>query len=130
MSFKSITARIARKDQHRPTKKRPRREVSKQIDRVVQAELDRNDGVSKQSDLLRRAMSPKPRRLSASDKAEINRAAQEMLGLEIEELEQRAHRLGMRVTARALNQAKNALGWERAGNILAAGKAARGGRPK
>lgn len=75
-------------------------------------------------------MNPKARRLSAADKLAINRAAHQMLVQEIGELEQRAHRLGMLVTARALNQAKNALGWEMAGNVLAAGKAARGSRPK
>lgn len=56
-------------------------------------------------------------------------AKQQLLG-EIEALEQEAHRIDAFVTARALNQAKNALGWEMAGNLLAAGKAARGVRPK
>lgn len=55
-------------------------------------------------------------------------ASQQLLG-EIEALEQEANRLGAFVTARALNQSKNALGWEMAGNVLAAGKAARGIRP-
>lgn len=55
-------------------------------------------------------------------------AGQQLIG-EIEALEQEANRIGALVTARALNQAKNALGWEMAGNILAAGKAARGVRP-
>jgi len=39
--------------------------------------------------------------------------------------EQRAHKLGMHVTAHALNRAKNALGWEIAGDIEQAGRAAR-----
>lgn len=49
---------------------------------------------------------------------------------EVEDLEQRARRLGCHVTGRALNQAKNALGWEVAGDVLAAGKAARGESPR
>lgn len=44
---------------------------------------------------------------------------------EIEACEQRAHKCGMLVTARALNRAKNALGWEIAGDIEQAGKAGR-----
>lgn len=75
-------------------------------------------------------MDAKPRKLSKADKLAINRVAQQMLIQEIEELEQRAGRLELHVTARALNQAKNALGWEMAGNILAAGKASRGQRPR
>lgn len=55
-------------------------------------------------------------------------AAQQLIG-EIESLEREANRIGALVTARALKQAKNALGWEVAGNILAAGKAAKGIRP-
>lgn len=44
-------------------------------------------------------------------------------------LEDQAHRSGLHVTAHALNCAKNALGWEVAGNVEMAGKAARGERP-
>jgi hypothetical protein len=57
-------------------------------------------------------------------------AAEARLSLvqKIQQLEQEAHGSGLLVTARALNQAKNAWGWEVAGNILAAGKAARGER--
>ncbi len=47
---------------------------------------------------------------------------------EIEGLERTAHKLGMTITAHALNNAKNAWGWERAGNKLRAGLAARGER--
>ncbi len=72
----------------------------------------------------------KPRNLTADDKRAINLAAKQGLLAEIEELEQRAHNLGMPVTARGLNSAKNALGWELAGDILAAGKAVRGVRPR
>jgi len=46
----------------------------------------------------------------------------------IEALEQRCHRAGMIVTARGLNNAKNAAGWEAAGNLVRAGKATRGER--
>jgi len=79
---------------------------------------------------LEQIANPKSRRLSRADKLAINRAGQQVLCQEIEELEQRAGRLGMHVTARALNQAKNALGWEMTGDILAAGKASRGQRPR
>lgn len=70
------------------------------------------------------------RRLSKADKVAITRAGQANMAQDIEELEQRTHRLGMIITARALNNAKNALGWEMAGERLAAGKAARGVRPR
>jgi hypothetical protein len=59
-----------------------------------------------------------------------NKLARPNLIQSIEALEQEAHKLGFLVTARALNQAKNAFGWEMAGDILAAGKAARGVRPR
>lgn len=55
-----------------------------------------------------------------------NRATHQMLLQELQEIETRAHRLGLHVTAHALNRAKNALGWEIAGNVEEAGKAARG----
>ena len=42
---------------------------------------------------------------------------------DIQALESRAHRLGVHVSAHALNRAKNALGWEMAGDIDQAGKA-------
>lgn len=71
-------------------------------------------------------MNPKPRKLSAVDKRAINRAAQQNMVQEIQDIETRAHGLGMHVTAHALNRAKNALGWELAGDIVQAGKAARG----
>lgn len=43
---------------------------------------------------------------------------------DIQALESRCHRLGVHVTAHAMNRAKNALGWEMAGDIEQAGKAA------
>jgi hypothetical protein len=61
------------------------------------------------------------------------RSARELqldLVAEIEAAEQRAHHLGLHVTAHALNRAKNALGWEIAGDITRAGMAARDERPK
>lgn len=73
-------------------------------------------------------MNPKPRRLSKADKAAISRAGQLIMIGKIEELEQSAHQLGMHVTGHALNNAKNALGWEIAGNIKVAGLAAKGQR--
>lgn len=50
--------------------------------------------------------------------------------LKIEELEQRAHRMGLHTTAHILNNAKNALGWEMAGDLVAAAAAGRGEREK
>lgn len=43
----------------------------------------------------------------------------------IEAAEHQAHRDGFHVTAHALNRAKNACGWEIAGNVEQAGRAAR-----
>lgn len=43
----------------------------------------------------------------------------------IEAAEQQAHRDGFHVTAHALNRAKNALGWEIAGDVERAWKASR-----
>lgn len=43
----------------------------------------------------------------------------------IEAAERQAHRDGFHVTAHALNRAKNACGWEIAGDVERAGKAAR-----
>jgi hypothetical protein len=46
----------------------------------------------------------------------------------IEAAERQAHRDGFHVTAHALNRAKNACGWEMAGDIEQAGKASRDDR--
>ena len=43
----------------------------------------------------------------------------------LQDLELEAHRLQLTVTAHAINNAKNALGWEMAGNIVLAGKSSR-----
>jgi hypothetical protein len=45
---------------------------------------------------------------------------------ELQRLESLAHAHQLLVTAQAINNAKNACGWERAGNITAAARAARG----
>lgn len=45
---------------------------------------------------------------------------------DIEALEQRAHKLGMTLTAQALNRAKNATGWSLAGDPDKAAAAMRG----
>jgi hypothetical protein len=50
--------------------------------------------------------------------------------LKIEELEHRAHRMGLHATAHALNNAKNCLGWEMAGDVVTAAAAGRGERDK
>jgi len=75
-------------------------------------------------DVLKASVS-KPRRLTAQDKVAINRAAADNLLRDIQDIEDRAHRLGMTVTAHAINRAKNALGWEIAGDVVRAGKASR-----
>lgn len=56
--------------------------------------------------------------------AAATRAAQDVLVHDLQDLESRAHGLGLHVTGHALNRAKNALGWEIAGDISQAGKAA------
>lgn len=47
---------------------------------------------------------------------------------ELQTLETRAHQAGLTVTGHAINNAKNAAGWELAGNVEMAGKASRGER--
>jgi hypothetical protein len=60
--------------------------------------------------------------------AAIIRAERQNLVQDVQEIEDRARALGLHVTAHAINRAKNALGWEIAGNIEQAGKASRGER--
>lgn len=48
---------------------------------------------------------------------------------EVQALETKAHDLGLHVTGHALNRAKNALGWELAGDIEQAGRSALDQRP-
>lgn len=67
----------------------------------------------------------RPRRLSKAGIKDVENAARQQLVAEVQDLESRAHGLGLHVTAHALNRAKNALGWELAGNIEKAGAAAR-----
>ena len=55
-----------------------------------------------------------------------DRKAADQLILDIQALESRAHRLGLHATGHALNSAKNAIGWEMAGEPEKAGMAARG----
>lgn len=43
---------------------------------------------------------------------------------DIQALESRAHRLGLQVAGHTLNRAKNAVGWEMAGDVVQAGLAA------
>lgn len=50
--------------------------------------------------------------------------AARLLVLDIQAMQSRAHRLGLPITARALNNAMNASGWEQAGDFLQAAKAA------
>ncbi|HLL28509.1 MAG TPA: hypothetical protein VKT73_12775 [Xanthobacteraceae bacterium] len=50
------------------------------------------------------------------------------LATKIQAIEHEAHQLGAHVTAHALNRAKNALGYEMAGDTVMAGKAMRGER--
>lgn len=69
-------------------------------------------------------INPKPRKLTKADGEAMNRIAMQNMIQEIQELESRAHGLGIHVTGHALNRAKNALGWEIAGDVEQAGKAA------
>lgn len=62
-------------------------------------------------------------------KSFAKRPASNTLVAAIEAAEQQAHRDGFHVTAHALNRAKNAYGWEAAGDVERAGEAARGQRP-
>lgn len=66
-----------------------------------------------------------PRKLTKRDVVAINRAAATNLLQDVAEIEDRAMRLGFPVTTRALNRAKNALGWEIAGDVIKADKASR-----
>ena len=52
----------------------------------------------------------------------------EKIVAKLQELEQQAHHAGLTVTGLAINNALNACGWEQAGEIVMAGKAARGER--
>lgn len=67
----------------------------------------------------------RPRKAGKRLAADGLRAARNVLVQDLQEVESRAHGLGMHVTARALNRAKNAAGWEIAGNIDEAARAAR-----
>ncbi|HEX5244078.1 MAG TPA: hypothetical protein VFW23_12510 [Tepidisphaeraceae bacterium] len=67
--------------------------------------------------------------MTAEDIVAINRAACDNLLRDLQDIQSRAHRLGMHVTAHALNRAMNALGWEIAGDVEKAGKASRDERP-
>ena len=64
------------------------------------------------------AATGKPRNLTAADERAIQNAARQQFLSELQELEDRAHRLGMTITGHALNKAKNAAGWEIAGKRL------------
>lgn len=75
-------------------------------------------------------MAGKPRSLTKKDHAALTQAALVVLTQDIEELEQRARCLGLTLTARGLNQAKNACGWERTGNSTAAAMALKGETPR
>jgi hypothetical protein len=48
---------------------------------------------------------------------------------QIQALETEAHRIGLHTTGHALNNAKNAGGWEFAGNVEEAARASKGIRP-
>lgn len=57
------------------------------------------------------------------------RIALQALAREIDAIERHCHDLGFTITAAALNNAKNAAGWEASGDLTSAAKAARGERP-
>lgn len=73
-----------------------------------------------------KAATSKPRKASYKLERAALAAARHALLNELQDLEHRAHGLGLHVTAHALNKAKNALGWEMAGDVEKAGEAARG----
>lgn len=75
-------------------------------------------------DVLKAAAATRRRHVTKKLAASVHRAALDVLLQEIQEIEDRAHRLGVHVTGRALNRAKNALGWEIAGETDKAAKAA------
>lgn len=77
---------------------------------------------------MERVINGPRKRLSKADGVAITNSARRQLLSELQEMEQRAHDLGMTITGHALNNAKNAAGWEMAGNSNAAGLAARGER--
>lgn len=59
----------------------------------------------------------------------LDRNAAMLLAGDLESLEQRAHRLGMTLTAQAINRAKNVAGWQAADNDEAAAQAMSGEHP-
>lgn len=61
--------------------------------------------------------------MSTSLKPKMLKVANQQLIQDIQTLESFAHASGLHVTAHALNRAKNALGWEIAGDVEQAGKA-------
>lgn len=69
------------------------------------------------------------RKLTKADEEAITAAGRQQLVYDLQEIESRAHHFGMHVTAHALNRAKNALGWEMAGDVEKAAKASRNERP-
>lgn len=77
---------------------------------------------------LLKAATARPRKPGKRLAAQANRAARQMLLQAIQELELHAHGIGMTITGRVLNNAKNAAVWELAGNTDMAAKAARGER--
>ena len=64
-------------------------------------------------------------KLKVTTRAATLRKTQTALLNEIERLERQAFSIGSHVTGRALNRAKNALGWEMAGDIEQAAAAAK-----
>lgn len=72
---------------------------------------------------LLKAAAGKPRKLRTS--ASVLRSVRNNLVQDLQELEHRSYGCGLYVTAHALNRAKNAAGWETAGDVEQAGKASR-----
>lgn len=74
--------------------------------------------------------SPAPRRRRVGIRPALLKIRRDFdtLVSDIQALETKAHKLGMVITARGLNHAKNAAGWEMAGNVLRAGAALAGAR--
>ena len=75
-----------------------------------------------------RAPSPRLKASPADVSAALKLSTQVRLCTDLDRMEGEARHAGLYITARALNNAKNAAGWETAGNLIVAGAAARGER--
>ena len=73
-------------------------------------------------------MPAKKLKLGQPGYAGARRAERQIILQQLEEIERSAHVAGLTITARGINNAKNACGWEMAGNTDMAEKSTRGVR--